>query len=181
MDHCAPLTLWRLLPPFRKTLTVNRITVGGFLELIGVVRSRGDFSKPMNEREWCAFADLVCEGQRRGFLSRWLGGYLMGPLTGRNIRALDKASQEAEGSGGWARILGCLKPADNAEDRGGIAADVVSIAKMNNLDWRKVRDEWTMQDYLTYCETLNRMSEEAKPRVMTAGILGTIPGIGIVH
>lgn len=197
MQHSADLVLWRLLPPFRKRVVVNQITVGGFMKMLGVLSgkleairriakrdiSEIDVLAAIGERELSLFADLVCADQARGFFSGWLGGYLMGPLTGKNIRALFDASREAEGEGGWTRIMSSLKPKDDAGE-GGIMEDVVTISKLMHLNPFEIRDTWPMQDYIVLCESMNLMAkseERGHERVASAGQLAMIPGVGVTH
>lgn len=205
MQRASRFSLWRLWPPFRRVVTVRRITVGGFLDLVRLLAARlatvrvesarsiteADVLRVMGESELCAFADLVTDGQPVGYLRAWLGGYGMGPMTHWNIQKLLAASREAEGDGGWTRILGCLRLDPNppaTEQKGGLMADVVALSRMLGLDPMAIRS-WSMQEFIDMRETLLQVLEQEKPNQREDGarevslqeLSMSIPGIALVH
>lgn len=179
----APLTLWSFLPPFRKRVEVRAIRLGEFLEMVRLVMkntaaltllSTGDRAELLKadwREEAYAFADFVCEGQRPRFFGRWVGRY----LGNRNTAALLAASQQAEGEGGWTRILGTLKqpgaPREKGEGGGSIMGDVYFMARTFGLDPRTVLD-WPMQFFLDQCAGIKGFAEAASRSAAAPGEMG---------
>jgi hypothetical protein len=130
------------------------------------------------EEEIAALADLVCLRQRPGFFRAWLpSGFLCWLLRPRLARAyagaqidrLLQASREAEGENGWSRIIASTLrvPEPGAKRQkgqgGGLMADLIVLSKMLGLDPLEIRDTWSMQDFLTLCESLNLIAAQAEP------------------
>ena len=182
MQRTARLILWRARPPFRKVVRVQRITLGGFLELLRTlapkvaeaVLSMGDrftFEEMLRTKtdaaSVSAFADLVTVEQPAGFMLDWLRPD--GQVSARNAAALLAASRAAEGDGQWTRYLNQLQnpaPASQPEGKkktrgGGLSADAQDVAKVFGVaPWHV--EALTLHDFLNLCETLNLRMAEAE-------------------
>lgn len=186
MQRTARFRLWRLSPPFCKTVEVQRITVGGFLELVRAVAPRvagkmvaaggaisdTEFIRSAADASMLsAAADLLCRDQSPRFLHRWLDGRLNGAFAYRNTAAFLRACREAEGSGQWTRFLGCLNRTPEKGERkakgGGLMADVMVMSGMIGTDPMTILG-WPLQDFLTLCDSINLVAQETRPYDPTA-------------
>lgn len=182
MQRTARLTLWRLTPPFRKTVEIQRITLGGFLEVLNLVAPKVAAAMvqkgaPLDEPEfrlaladadtWSAGADFVAVGQRVGFLHGWLRGRLSGAFARHNANALLAASRAVEGEGQWTRYLDTLQkpPATPAplpapggavkrRKGGGLMADALLIARTFGV-LPDVVKAMALRDFLDLCDAMN--------------------------
>jgi hypothetical protein len=186
VERRARLILWRLAPPFRAAVSVRRISVGGFLDLVrsvapkaakallaakGPLTNEGLIHACADADTLASFADLVCEDQPIGFLRPWLHGRLGGAFARRNTAALLSACREVEGDGQWTRFLGCLNQGGGGttakKERGGLAADVVTLCQMGLGRYADLL-AMPMQDFLNLCDALNlglRAAENSDPLV----------------
>lgn len=186
----ATLKLRRWWPPGSKTVAVGAITVGGYMGLVQYVATHvakvrlsakrditgADWIRALRGPDWCFFADLVCEGQRPGFFSRWLNL--------KNVNALLQASAVANN---WDRILATLNLSGEVRRRGSVMDDVVAVCRM--VGGQSVNDvlAMPMESFLDVVDTLNRDMAEADPTTdpdavpSEAADLLTVPGLAVVH
>lgn len=204
----ARLVLWRFLPPFRKTVQVRRITIGGFLDLVRTVAPKAaaavvQSDKPLTDVDliraaadaetMAYFADLVAVDHPVGFLRGWLRGRLAGVFARRNTEALLAACRRVEGDGQWTRFLGQLtRPGQAGSGKpqrgkgGGLMADVLTLSGLMGVDPVTVLS-WPMQDFLSLCDALNMAAQERvsadptmDPDAEPSAAVG-IPGLWQVH
>lgn len=183
--------LYRMGLPWRMTVTVGPITVGAFMGLVRAVAHKAsevrtlarrditgeDLIRAFREPEFLAFADAVVKGRPSEFFGAW--------LSTRNLLALMDASARVND---WRRILSCLNlSGEKPKRRGSLMGDIQIICRMfPGLDPMSVED-WPMEKFLTFCESLNLMQQgddptadpECRPTAMQ-GLAG-LPGLGIVH
>jgi len=162
--------LLRLLPfPSWKRVTVARITVRGFRAGLKIALSRVlDWSatlpgKPTPDAALeslgdpvtvAALADLVCPGERPGFFRRW--------HSQKNAVRLMRAIREAEGDGGWTRILALIDwTGEKVKRGGGLVADIAALCRiypgLTPLDVLGM----TMQDFLDTCDCITLATKAA--------------------
>jgi len=182
MPRYSRLVLWRLTPPFRTTVRLHQITVGGFLELVRTVAPKvaaaviASQPKPVTDdeviracvdAETVAYAaDLVAVDQPVGFLHGWLHGRLAGIFARGNTARLLRACREVEGDGQWTRFLSCInRPAANAQKPtkgkgGGLMADVLTMAGAMSLDPNQVL-AWNLRGFLDLCDAMNLQAKQS--------------------
>lgn len=204
MERRARFTLHSLSPPFRRRVSVRRITVGGFLDLVRTLAPRAAEAllrskQPLTDVgliRACAdaesvsiFADLVAVNQPIGFMHPWLHGGLGGAFARRNTAALLSACREVEGEGQWTRFLGTLnrgggKPAK--QERGGLAADAADLCRMGFGTWQGIMDT-PLQDFLNLCDAVKvgakasgTLDPTLDPDAEPSDSIG-IPGLWQVH
>lgn len=168
----ARFTVYRLWPPFGKTVSVHRITVGGFLEMVRTIApkvaaamvssgksldDKGLIEAAADAETVSAAADLVCSDQPLGFMRYWLHGQLGGFFARRNTAAFLTACRQVEGDGQWTRFLSCLNRGDGKPTKGkggGLYADVLDIARIFNVLPQAVMD-MPLKDFLDLCDGMN--------------------------
>lgn len=192
----ARVKLFRLTPPFLKTVTIGQITVGGFIDLVRMIIRRSaeihlTLGQAVDETaflaagwsgEMSAFADSIAVNQPAGFLEDWCSG----PCAKRNLAAFLAASRRAEGPGGWTRIYGTINVpgTQRPERQGSIMGDVQAISQIfGGIDPTAVFS-WPMQTFLDVCDGLNmqmKRAEDEANRPMSIAVLGTMPGVEVIH
>lgn len=179
----------------RLAVRVGRITVRGFREATRIALARVlAFSatlpgKPTPEQALAclgdeatvtALADLICVGQPRRFFSRW--------FSQQNAVRIMRASRDAEGDGGWQRMLDLIDwTGEKVKRGGGLVSDIAALCRIYpNLTPLDILD-MAMQDFLDLCDCITAagkaaqeaafledptMDPDAKPTPLRPGMMG---------
>lgn len=188
----ATVKLFRAIPPWIKRVVIGQVSVGGFVEIARAAANKtaelkvatvADITgeqiiRSLREPEFCLFADCVTVGARPGYFSSW--------MSLRNFRAIMDASALTND---WPRLMAILNfDGKTPHKRGGIMSDLQAIARMfPGLDPMTIMREWAMEDFLSFCDSLNLQATSEDPtedpdvRPLSLSALTMVPGVEVVH
>jgi hypothetical protein len=187
----STVTLFRLIPPFRKRVRLERITVQGFLDLLGIWVARVNMERQagheiteqriltMNARvQFVQSADLFTPD----LPGEWFAGWASDRNNQRMLRALALNHN-------WGRIFTCLDLTGQKRKGPGLMGDVMAVSRITGASPWEILN-WPMEDFIERTEMLARAIESEQRHedptldpncdATPASELG-IPGMEIIH